>query len=489
MTAIDDTVATFRRWLHMDDADSLLATLGAVAANNLDGDPVWLLLVGPPGGGKSEILNSLSALPFTRTAGTLTEASLLSGTPKKDSGNARGGLLREIGEFGVIVAKDFGSILSMNRDAQGQTLAALREVYDGSWTRLVGTDGGRALEWQGKVGFVGGVTPTIDRHHAVMGAMGERFMLYRLPDVDADLQSRRALSHAGKEKAMRREIAESVATLIAGQKTGSRENDEAETTQLVALATLVVRARSAVERDNYSREIELVPGSEAPTRLIVALSLLLGGLDSIGVTREAAWRVLTKVGLDSIPALRLDVMQTLHGYGGQLSTNDLAGAVRHPATTTRRACEDLVAHGLLECHRQGDGKAHLWEVTAFTAERLDTLAATVSEPSENPLGTPLTDGRNRLPKGSDETTTDKTGKVQNRITEPIQDTFPEMSDSSETFPEIPKGSPYLRAPNQIPDISGTLATATECKNGNDSESDALEHQALAALHDHDPYFE
>jgi len=84
--------------------------------------PSLVLLVGPPGGGKSEILNSLSGLPFTRTAGTLTEASLLSGTPKKDSGNARGGLLREIGDFGVIVAKDFGSILSMNRDANHRRL-------------------------------------------------------------------------------------------------------------------------------------------------------------------------------------------------------------------------------------------------------------------------------------------------------------------------------------------------------------------------------
>lgn len=460
-SALEDTVATFRRWLHMDDADSLLATLGAVAANNLDGDPVWLLLVGPPGGGKSEILNSLSGLPFTRSAGTLTEASLLSGTPKKDVGNsARGGLLREIGEFGIIVAKDFGSILSMNRDSQAQTLAALREVYDGSWTRLVGTDGGRSLSWEGKVGFIGGVTPTIDRHHAVMGAMGERFMLYRLPDVDVDLQSRRALSHAGKERKMRREIADSVAALIAGQRPTSRDNDPAETTQLVALATLVVRARSAVERDNYSREIELVPGSEAPTRLIVALSLLLGGLDSIGVPRTDAWRVLTKVGLDSIPALRLSIMETLYAYEGQLSTNDLAGAVRHPGTTTRRACEDLVAHGLLECHRQGEGKAHLWELTEFSRDRL----ATLSEPSP---GAPKTTSETvqRTPReGSDKSTTDKTGTVQNGTTEPNLEGFPEMSDSDDTAPESQKGLSYIRLPNLIEDIPGTLATSTN-RNG------------------------
>ena len=104
------------------------------------------------------------------------------------------------------MCKDFGSVLSMNRDARAAVLAALREVYDGSWTRHVGTGGGRTLTWSGKVGLVAGATPTIDRHHAVMGAMGERFVLFRLPEVDASEQARRALAHAGREKEMRQEI-------------------------------------------------------------------------------------------------------------------------------------------------------------------------------------------------------------------------------------------------------------------------------------------
>jgi energy-coupling factor transporter ATP-binding protein EcfA2 len=462
-TTIDETVATFRRWLHMDDADSLLATLGTIAANRLEGDPVWLLLVGPPGGGKSEILNALSGLSYTRTAGTLTEASLLSGTPKKDHATAsKGGLLMEIGEFGIIVAKDFGSILSMNRDSQAQTLAALREVYDGSWTRLVGTDGGRSLHWAGKVGFVGGVTPTIDRHHAVMGAMGERFMLFRLPNVDADTQARRALSHAGKEKRMRKELSDSVAAVLDDQAMLAREPDEDEIDQLVALGTLVVRARSAVERDNYTREIELVPGSEAPTRFTIMLKRLLTGMYAIGMDRPAAWRVLAKVGLDSIPALRLSIMAALADYDGTLSTNDLATAVRHPATTTRRSCEDLVAHGLLELTRQGEGKAHLWELTTFARERLETIFG-------------------GLPKA----TSDKAGTLKIAVTEPIQETFPEMSASDDTAPERPIGEPSKSFGNLIEDNSGTLATSTNRNNGDGHELAPLD-ETLAAYPDANP---
>ena len=85
------------------------------------------------GGGKTEILGGISRLPDVHPAATVTEAALLSGTSKRDrSATAKGGLLREIGDFGIILAKDFGSVLSMHRDARGAVLAALREIYDGA---------------------------------------------------------------------------------------------------------------------------------------------------------------------------------------------------------------------------------------------------------------------------------------------------------------------------------------------------------------------
>src|SRR5262249_46665732 len=57
-----DTIDTFRRHLHLPDPRPLLVLLGALAANHLEGDPVWLLLVGPPSGGKTRLLESLFPL-------------------------------------------------------------------------------------------------------------------------------------------------------------------------------------------------------------------------------------------------------------------------------------------------------------------------------------------------------------------------------------------------------------------------------------------
>src|SRR5262249_8580149 len=78
---IEECLDTFKRWLLLPDMSPVLAVLGAVAANLLPGDPVWLGLVAPPSSAKTEILNSLTSLPNIVQAATLTPAGLLSGTP------------------------------------------------------------------------------------------------------------------------------------------------------------------------------------------------------------------------------------------------------------------------------------------------------------------------------------------------------------------------------------------------------------------------
>jgi energy-coupling factor transporter ATP-binding protein EcfA2 len=384
---VETAVTVFQGWLHLPDPAPLLAVLGAVAANQLEADPVWLVLVGPPGGGKSELLGALTGLADVYPTATLTEAALLSGTPKKERDNgAKGGLLREIGDFGIVLCKDFGSVLNMNRDTRAAVLAALREVYDGSWTRHVGTDGGLTLHWRGRVGLVAGCTPTIDRHHAVMSAMGERFILFRLPKVNRTEQARKALAHSRKESQMRRELAEAVAAIFAKSLEKPREPSADERDSLVSLASLVVTCRSAVERDGYSREVELIPEAEAPTRLVVVLDLLLAGLDAIGVERSVAWRVVTKAALDSIPVLRRNVMDALRTTADDLETPGLASTIGYPTPTTRRALEELQGHGVVLRTVRGEGsKSDRWRLADWARE---AYAACVPETSEGPFPNP-----------------------------------------------------------------------------------------------------
>jgi hypothetical protein len=360
---LNDVTATFRKWLYLEDDGTVLAILATIAANRMQGDPLWLMIVGASSGGKTETLNAATGLPHVHLAAVLTEAALLSGTSRKEAAKgAKGGLLREIGPFGVLMLKDFTSTLSMKHEARAALLAALREIYDGSWTRHVGTDGGRTLHWQGKLGLIACCTSIIDTHHAVMAAMGERFLLYRLPEIDPEKQAKQALSNAGREREMRQELAAVVSGLFAGIELPEHQPDlsDNETDRLVALASLAAYSRSHVERDGRTREIELIPDHEAPARLVQALRRLYGGLLVIGVQPAEAWSLVVKGGLDSMPKLRRSVFEHLVGTDEWTNTTAIAEAVGYPTQTARRSLEDLAVHGLVLRMSGGKGKSDNW---------------------------------------------------------------------------------------------------------------------------------
>jgi hypothetical protein len=372
---IKDTIAAFRKWLILKDATPVYAMLGAVAGNLLPGDPVWLGLIAPPSSAKTELLNSITGLPNVIQAATITPSGLLSGTPKKqhDKG-ARGGLLRQINDFGIIILKDFGSILSMHAETRAETLAALREVFDGSWTRHLGSAGGKTLAWQGKVAILFGATEVIDAHHAVIGAMGDRFLLSRLKPVAGESQFNRALVHAGGSIAdMRKELSTAVASLFAVRRSEAARINETEAKVIGKAIALAVRLRGAVERDRRTREIEMIYGAEGTARIGLALERLLAGLDTLGMDRAKALTIVKRVALDSVPPLRRRAYDCVVKYSGAsppdpVETADVAIDLGLPTITARRILEDLAAHGLVIRRSRGQGKADIWDAAPWEAE-------------------------------------------------------------------------------------------------------------------------
>jgi hypothetical protein len=370
-------IEAHQRWLHMPDPGALLFMLGVVQANRLRGDPVWGMAVGAPGYGKTELLNGLAHVEHVHSASTITEGALLSGVAKRDrTKDSNGGLLRTIGEYGLLILKDFTSIISMHREQRAAILAALRECYDGSWTRHVGVDGGRTLTWCGKLGILAGCTDAIDSAHAVMGSLGERFVFYRI-DAGADEErAKLALAHSGREAEMRAELADVIAGLFAGiQDRAPDPLSKEQEKWLIEISKLAVRCRSHVERDPIRREITLVPGAEAPTRLVMVLGKLCQALAMIGVSDEGTKAIVSRVALDSMPKVRRQVLRTLAAITTR-GTGDVARKMGYPTDTVRHALQDLEAHGVLERTAQGDGKADLWSFTDWAKKGYDAATTT-----------------------------------------------------------------------------------------------------------------
>jgi hypothetical protein len=370
---LSEAVDVFARWLHLADPAPLYAVAGAIAANLAQGDPVWLLLVGAPSTGKSEILSAANPLGFVHPAAKVTEAALLSGTPSRErTKNATGGLLRQIGAFGILLVKDFTSVLAQNQDTRNQALAALREVYDGRWDRPVGSEGAKVLSWAGKCGLIGGVTPDLDRFHQVISLLGDRFLLLRPEAPDPASAGRKALEHLGRETEMRSQLADALGGLIHGADVTAvnRPLSAAERAELVRLARYTAVARTAVARDGYTREMLYHPAPEGPGRLITAFARMLGGMRAIGCDDITAWQVLRQIAADCVPAVRSRFAAELIGRGDGARTSDMAAAARMATKNARPHLEDLSLLGLVDRTKQGDGATSpdYWAATPLLRE-------------------------------------------------------------------------------------------------------------------------
>lgn len=139
MSPLDELHARCRYWFgHEYDLDAMDASLSAAAVERLDGDPLWLLIVGGSGDGKTETVTPLAGCGALVVSTISSVGALLSGTAKKEKAkDATGGLLRQIGDRGVLVIKDMTSLLSLAPTVRTEVLAAKREIYDGHWTRYV----------------------------------------------------------------------------------------------------------------------------------------------------------------------------------------------------------------------------------------------------------------------------------------------------------------------------------------------------------------
>src|SRR5204863_3437692 len=108
--------------------------------------------------------------------------------------------------------KDLTTVLTMHREARSQIIGQLREVADGKTEKSFGN--GLRVEWEGKLGLVAGVTPIIDEQHNFLAVMGERFILYRLPEVTRSELARRSLARRGRELELRERIRATAADFL-----------------------------------------------------------------------------------------------------------------------------------------------------------------------------------------------------------------------------------------------------------------------------------
>ena len=125
-------------------------------------------------------------------------------------------------------------------------------------------------------------------------------------------------------------------------------------------AKFIAQMRAVVDRDNHSRQIELIHEPEQPFRLNEQLTglykclLAIHGRES---TRPKA--ALTKVIGSCIPELRLQIIKLLH-LQPSMRTAEIASNVNLPDTTIRTCLEEMDAQQVLTKIAGKQNNADVW---------------------------------------------------------------------------------------------------------------------------------
>lgn len=380
--------AVFDKWLLIVDP-GIVKLLAAIIHSNLyPTDPVWVFIIAPSSGGKTELLNAFIKDPACYFLSQLTPNTFLSGY--KGSKDREASLLHQLGTNKTIIFKDFTSLLEGNKDAFKDIMGQLREIFDGYLTKRLGT--GDELSWKGKLGFIAGCTPILEQKMNLIGAMGERFLSYTIDQPKRQALRVKMRENIGKEGTMRDEIQDAMLAFRKGlivPEEMPKLPDEVEA-MIEALTDFIAISRCVVIRSmDNKRDVEYVAPPEGTGRTFKQLQAVAMSMCQIngGQWFPEDSAVLRKLARSSVHSIRYHLIQGILGYTTQVRTATLAMELGYPTSTIRRYLEDLAAISMdegavriLNRTHQGNGKPDLWEVTPEMRNILNTMG-------ENTLGT------------------------------------------------------------------------------------------------------
>lgn len=368
-----EVLEVVKRWLRIADEEAFDVIMAAAAAIYLPGDPLWLQVVAPPGGTKSELLRALQG-PRVVSISTMTPQTLISGL--KGDGEKVDLLPKLDGK--LLVVKDFTSILSKKAEDSTAIFADLREAYDGYLEKSFGSGVG-IKSYHATFGLIAGVTPAIDMYRTIHALLGERFLRVNVLG-DEEGAIRQASELEGQEAAMRGELGRAISGSLhmASEWMDSDVLVEGRfLEQLRALAQATAALRSPVARDRQHRVLYR-PQREIGTRLVKQLQKLAKALanwrERLLVTAED-YATVRRVALDGVPSGRVGVLGALLDADGWLTTKQVGQAASLPTETASEHLEDLWMLDLLL--RQGES-AFSWAVTDATRHLLARAAVDLS---------------------------------------------------------------------------------------------------------------
>lgn len=362
----EEVYTTYTHWLELTNTNVLDVLYGTMIANRLPGDPLWLFLVAPSGGTKSELIMSFDDVQNIMPISTLTPHTLISGATFAGGGDPS--LIPRLDQK-ILTIKDLTNLLNMNQIQREEIFGQLRDAYDGKASKPFGN--GLFRVYESKFGIVCGVTPAIELYTEGQTALGERFLRWSIKSPTTLEAERkiimRAMHNTTQEELMREQLKNCAKETLNFDYKKPPKIDVSIEDRIMNLAQWTATLRGTINRDKYTREITHKPFKELATRLAKQYYkelLGIGMFRRIHTITDNEYDILRHLAISTIPTKMKEFIRIMYTGGRETgwSTRKLSDIIRLPQNTCERTAEDLKMLGALNKHNPNKLKSE-WVLT------------------------------------------------------------------------------------------------------------------------------
>ena len=375
-----------KKVLYIEDTNLVDTMLASVFANSrMIGDPVWLTVIGPSSGGKSQMIRPLAkANPnLFIQIDDLTANTLISGNGEQDS------LIFKIIKTGIITMDDLTVLMSKSPEDRNAILSQFRMIYDGRMTKATGKSKGEGITWTGHAGMIAGSTPSIYRFFEDVADMGERFISYRMKDMDEDKAVQFVLENNISAKVMDEKIqyiySEYFGTIMPAMDKIGVENiivDDDTMQAILNVSKAGTRLRTPVSVDDREHFVSEFPVAELPFRAMKQLTNIAKAFTVMHMAEEGNNVLPTElrtaiewVGYSLANDKRrayFNAVLGLQAQGIQVTARNIAAYTGLHHTAVESGMSVLSAIGVVKLNEAEEGKSQkkMWSVVDKNLEEI-----------------------------------------------------------------------------------------------------------------------
>lgn len=327
---------------------------------------LWMLLVGVPSSGKTDLVRLIKDSSVSYYLDNLTQNAFISGERATKSNKVHD-LLPEIDKK-CLVIKDWTAVLSLDEKMTKKLLGDMVGIYDKEFTKFSSRRGN--ISYASAFSQLGCITPaTLNKHTNYMNMVGPRFLCYTIPQTSEDAQD---TSYKLIFANANRSIVEKEARLYVS----SYLNQISQMSCEIELRSKAIQSylKSAAKLMSYCRGIVILQSSsfkndegedvkyyevldvqvEEPWRAVqqlISLTKYLAFVCGKSEIDETELQIIREVVISSMPADRSQALRVLIRHNGSITAKELSELSDKSTKTARRLLDELSALKVVEKDR------------------------------------------------------------------------------------------------------------------------------------------